>query len=292
MSHTDILGFVVPDGASGLIIGESARENPEIELRRREIVKLEFPAWVTDPKALSTASPILANFYRALVLETLGVPTEDLPRMKAMLPKIEGTDPRKRAGALPSEIKAHNGKELRRLLVVADHVVRRFFPSAATSVGGSSSVRGLRDMREIRTAHGLIEAERVFRELGEASAQSLAGKEPSEDQFLLVNALSFAGLYVTGLLQLLRTLQEALLRERPADGIPQEGMGYTLNPRPAATVADVVEVDGKMVYDLLQYAFTVYSAARVLAEHSLGGIAARQEVDRMGLACMADLMAV
>lgn len=283
--------FSVPGIGAGLIIGASQDEtvpdvDPEAELRKREIEKLAFPPWIADSKAESTVAPVLAFFTRTLAAEELGTDLTELPRLRALVDRMEGTK--------LADKRKLSGKELKRLLVLADFIGRKFMPNAMTFVGGAPVARMLRDRSPVRTAGDVHSLSEVFDALASNTVRAVDPSDVTEDQFLLINAVSFAGLYLKGLIQLLRLIQETLLDASPA-AAPSAGMTIPTTGSPAAEAkvqGDVMEVDGQMIYDLIQYAFSVYGAARVLASRSVGGKGAKIEVDRMGLACLGEMLAV
>lgn len=281
--------FHVPGVGAGLIIGEATPPDKTADelLRAREVTKLGFPAWTLDPAAEHTVAPILAHFARVLVQDALGTAVEELPKLRTIVDRLEGTR--------LADARKHSGKELKRLLVLADHVVRKFLPNAMTFVGGSDPARMLRQLSKIQTAGEVVRAETILDALARDTAQALGGNA-DEDQLLLVTALSFSGLYVKSLVSLLRTLQDALQGPAPAPAV-----GHTITsthgappiaPPQGPLTGDVMEVSGKMVMDLVNYVYSVYGASRQLADRSLAGRGALLEVDRMGLACLVEMAEV
>lgn len=291
----DIL--VVPGARAALFMEQrQPTEHPETILRRREIEKLDFPAWVKDPKddSRKVVSPIVASFYRALVGEDLGVGLEDLPKLVEVLPRVKAT---MQVDGAPITAKVHHGRELKRLLILADHVVRKFLANATGFVGGAAQARTLRDLAPLTTVPGLVAADAALKGIAQGSAAGIRSEEDgtprvNEEQFVLINAITFAGTYVAALLALLRQMQESLVSQGEGAERPEVPRGYTLQSTAPTTPpkGDVMEVSGVMVHDLVQYAFSVYGAARVLAEQSLGGRGARAEVDRMGIACLVEMV--
>jgi len=283
---------MIPGVGAGLLIGGPPADetvpdvDPDELLRAREVEKLAFPAWVADPKAESTVAPVLAVFARTLVQQELGTDLAELPRLRALVDRMEGTK--------LTDKRKLGGKELKRLLVLADYIGRKFMPNAMTFVGGADAARMLRNRAQVKTAGDVHALSELFDSLAVSTASSLNPTDVTEEQFLLVNAVSFAGLYLKGLIELLRLIQSALLDAQPAEA-PSASvtMATTSTPStPEKIQGDVMEIDGQMIFDLVQYAFSVFGAARVLASRSLGGKGARLEVDRMGLACLGEMLAV
>lgn len=284
--------FLMPPGVGGALIIGAAKtpiESPEALLRRREVERLAFPAWVADPKAECNVAPILSYFARVLVQEELGTDAEHLPKLRTLVGRLEGSRAEDR--------RKESRKELRRMLVLADHLFRRFLPTAMTCVGGSPAARMLRDHPQIRVAADVYAGAKILDNLARVTAQSVNPTDVSEEQFLLVNALSFSGLYFKAFTDLLRAIQDGLggTTAAPVSGGSGLTMSTTGSAAPMAAPApqgDVMDVDGGMIRDMVNYSFSVIGAARSLALRSLAGRGAMLEVDQMGLACLAEMLAV
>lgn len=283
--------FLMPPGVGGaLIIGATKQpeESPDAILRRREVEKLDFPAWVADPKAESTVAPILSYFARVLVTEELGTDIEHLSKLRALVDRLEGSRaPDRRKGSL---------KELRRLIVLSDYLLRRYLPTAMTCVGGAPAARMLRDLPQLKVAVDVYEGSKILDRLARVMSESVNPEKVSDEEFLLVNALSFSGLFFKGFTDLLRLMQESIGGTTAAS---PGGAGFTVSTTAAAAPTqapapqgEVMDVDGSLIRDMVNYVFSVYGAARTLAFRSLAGRGAMLEVDQMGLACLAEMLAV
>jgi hypothetical protein len=285
---------MVPGVGEGLLLQSTPDPTePAEELRRREVAKLPFPVWVTnaEEKALAhKVSPILAYLVRVFATSPVGVSDEVLPKLCTIAGKLAGT--------AHESARIHSGRELRRLLIFTDHVVRRFLAAAMTAKGGAQAARMLRDLPPILTYAEVRRANECVGGLAQETASFAQRAEGDEDLFLLMNAIGFSGTLLVGLEGLLAAMFEALQPATPpgsaggAPGAPAMGQGLRLatttapeTPKPKPT-GDVIDFDGSMTLDLLNYGCSVYGAARVLAEHSLAGRGARNEVDQAGLACL------
>lgn len=282
---------MVPGVGEGLLLQPTPEpESPDTELRRREVAKLPFPPWVTnaEEKALAhKVSPVLAYLVRTFAVSEVGVSTEVLPKLATIAGKLTGTAhlPEGAGGS-----RAHAARELRRLLLFADHVVRKFLPAAMTAKGGAQAARLLRDLPPLRTFADVQRANTCVAGLaGETAAYTTQAQE-DEDVFLLMNAIGFTGTLLMGLEGILRAAYESLQPKAPATTPAPSGghrVATTVAPTtPAKPTGDVMDLSGEMILDLLNAGCSVYGAARLLAEHSLAGRGARIEVDQAGLACI------
>lgn len=268
-------------GGAPLILGPSGAadfvpsDDNVKELRRRELVKLGFPEWVFEPGFPPNVAPVLAVFARAQCVETFGQPDTVFADLLALVKRCEGT-----RGDMtdPAARRKHNGAELKRLIRLADFIVRSFIPAGINATGHSDPARMFRGFNPIRVAGDVKRAAEVIDQLAGINARTFDPNALNQTQFLVHNLILFAGFYINGLLALLRHLQDALL---PKPGEDNAG---------AAATADVVEVDGGMVNDLVTHAVAVYGAAATLAGDSLGGAGARREVDTAGRKCLVELI--
>ena len=281
-----------PVFGAGLIIGQPDEPTvpPELLLYRRAVEKAQasLPPWAREAAEPHphVFSPIVSYLARSLLYGELSIGEDELPKLVSLLSRAEAAHGGFEAAKLSRR------RELKRLFVLGDYLLRRAFPGCVTHLGFADLARMLREHPEVTSARRVMAAAEVLDSLAARSAGTLlkGAVGASEEAALAVSALSFTGLYFQSLLALLRTLQNALFAE-PAP--PEAAVaGHTVSvtapvERPATPLAaDVVEVDGAMVRDLVNYALSVYAAARTAAFASLGGRGAQVEVERGLLGCI------
>lgn len=225
---------------TSLILNAQGQRLEDDTLRKDVLTRMGFPAWVCDLAEPHTLSPVLASVVRGLAVGPFEMDARKLPELLAFVKSAEGSkvvDARQRSGL-----------ELRRLLILMDCTVRTFLVRTLQVGGFEAPAKMLRAMPPLTDAQKVYAGQKAMEKLADAITPS----DPNnleDKQVFAVTAVSFAGLMVTAMTGLLRAIQDSLMATQGS----------------SEAKADVMEVDGMMVYDMVTHALVVYGSARSAA---------------------------